>query len=145
MTEGKETGICAQNAEHRKQIERMLADKFICQLIGINLLEVGVGHAKAELVIKPEHMNGVGICQGGVLFSLADYALAAASNYNEDSVLSLDVSISYCRPVTSGRSVAEAKETCRTRTTALGDAIIRDEQGRVICMARSRGFVKQAR
>ena len=35
-------------------------------MIGINLLEAGVGHAKAELVIKPEHMNGVGICPTAV-------------------------------------------------------------------------------
>ncbi len=119
----------------------MLADKFICQTVGVELTSVGVGSARAELLLRPEHMNGVGICQGGVLFSLADYALAAASNYNEESVLSLDVSISYCKAVKSGRIVAEAREICRTRSTVVGDAEIRDDQGQLICVARSRGYV----
>lgn len=129
---------------HQKQMERMLSDKFICQTVGATLLEVSIGEAKAELELRPNHMNGVGICQGGVLFSLADYVLAAASNYSDESVVSLDVSISFCKAVKSGRIIAEAHEICRTRNTVIGDAIIRDEQGRTIAMARGRGFVLTA-
>ena len=130
---------------HKKQLERMLADRFICQTIGIKLVEAGVGNAVAELTIGPEHLNGVGLCQGGVLFSLADYAWAAASNYNEESVVSLDVSISYCRSATSGRLIAKAHEISRTRSTTIGDVVVLDERGRTICLARARGYVLQPR
>lgn len=126
---------------HKRQLDLMLADKFICNVVGVKLTEVGVGSAKAELELRPEHMNGLGICQGGVLFSLADYAMAAASNYSEESVVSLDVSISYCKSVSSGRLVAEARETDRTRSTTIGDVVVKDDQGRVICIGRSRGYV----
>lgn len=130
----------------RKQLERMTADKFICDLIGIRLTSVGNGSATAELTVTPMHLNGVDICQGGALFSLADYALAAAFNYTDESVVSLDVSISYCKSAKSGtRLVAEAKETVRTRSTTVGEVVVKDQDGRIICLARGRGFVIQTR
>lgn len=141
MNSNIETNISDQNSARQKQIERMLADKFVCQVLGVTLIEANIGYAKAELEILPEYMNGVGICQGGVLFSLADYVISAASNYADDSVVSLEVTISYCKAVSSGKLFAEAHERCRTRSTALGDAVIKDEQGRTIALARARGFI----
>ena len=130
----------------KKQLARMSADKFICDLVGVRLVNVGDGMATAQLVVAEEHLNGVGICQGGALFSLADYALAAAFNYTDESVVSLDVSISYCKSAKVGaRLNAEAKETLRTRSTTLGDVVVKDQDGRIICLARGRGYVMQPR
>ncbi len=130
----------------RRQLDRMRADKFICELIGIKLVEVGEGSATAELTLTPMHLNGVGICQGGVLFSIADYALAAAFNYTEDSVVSQDVSISYCKAAKAGtRIIATAKETVRTRSTTLGDVVVTDETGKTLACLRGRGYVLKAR
>lgn len=128
-----------------KQRERMLADKFICNLLGVELVEVGVGTARAELTLRPEHMNGVGVCQGGVLFSIADFAFAAACNYAEEPVIGIEVSISYCKTVKTGKIVAEATEISRTRTTALAEVRVTDEAGTLLCVARGRGYVLQAR
>ena len=123
----------------------MLADKFICNLLGVELLEVGVGTARAELTVKPEHMNGVGVCQGGVLFSIADFAFAAACNYAEEPVLGIEVSISYCKSVKTGKIVAEAKEISRSRSTTVAEMRVTDEAGTLLCVARGRGYVLQAR
>ncbi len=127
-------------AENHKQLERMLADRFICQTVGVKLVEAGVGRAVAELTIGPEHMNGLGVCQGGVLFSLADYAWAAATNYDE-AVVSLDAFVSFCKSSTSGKLIAEARETSRSRSTTVGDVEVRDEEGRTICLVRARGYI----
>jgi len=129
----------------RRQMERMLADKFICGLVGIKLIEAGEGSACAELELRDEHMNGLGICQGGVLFSLSDYALAAAFNYKSEPVASLNVSIEFCRSVSSGVLRAEAVETFRSRKTTLGDVVVKNDQGEIICHARGRGYVLQSR
>ena len=126
----------------QRQLKRMLADKFICNLIGIRLTEADRGRATAELTVTESHLNGVGICQGGALFSLADYALAAAFNYTEESAVSLDVSIQYVKSAKLGdRLIAEARETVRTRTTTVGEAIVKDENGRIICLATCRGYI----
>ena len=128
-----------------RQRERMLADKFVCGVLGVELVEAGVGTARAELTVRPEHMNGVGVCQGGVLFSLADFAFAAACNYAEEPVIGIEVSISYCKTVKSGKIVAEAKEISRTRSLALAEVRVTDEAGTLLCVARGRGYVLQAR
>lgn len=133
-----------ENSEQNQQFKRMLADKFVCQTVGIKLLEVSPGKSKAQIEIGPSHLNGVGICQGGVLFTLADYVLAAASNYNEEAVVSLDVSISFCKAAKIGDLLmAEGIEVSRSRSTVVGDATIRNKQGQTIALARGRGFILQ--
>ena len=47
---------------------------------GVELIEIKEGYSKARLVITAEHLNAGGRTQGGVLFTLADLALAAAAN-----------------------------------------------------------------
>ena len=59
--------------------EFLQGDKFAINA-GVELLEVGNGYAKARMEIKPAHLNGGGVCQGGAIFTLADLAFAAASN-----------------------------------------------------------------
>ena len=54
-------------------------DKFAL-FAGVELLETGNGYAKARMEIKPMHLNGGGVCQGGAIFTLADLAFAAATN-----------------------------------------------------------------
>ena len=44
--------------------EFLQGDKFAL-LAGVELLETGNGYAKARMEIKPEHLNGGGVCQGG--------------------------------------------------------------------------------
>lgn len=47
---------------------------------GIELLEVKEGKAKARMVVTKEHLNAGGVCQGGALFTLADFTCAAVAN-----------------------------------------------------------------
>ena len=59
--------------------EFLQGDKFAI-MAGVELLEVGNGYARARMEIRPEHLNGGGVCQGGAIFTLADLAFAAAAN-----------------------------------------------------------------
>lgn len=137
-----------ENSEYigeERQLERMRADKFVCDVVGVRLTEVGVGTARAELTLRPDHMNGVNICQGGVLFTLADFAIASACNYTEAPVVVGEMSISFCKSAKTGKIIAEAREISRSRSTTVGEATVRDESGKVLCVARARGFVLQPR
>lgn len=51
--------------------EFLQGDKFAL-LAGVELLETGNGYAKARMLIKPEHLNGGGVCQGGAIFTLCE-------------------------------------------------------------------------
>ena len=48
--------------------EFLQGDKFAINA-GVELLEVGNGYARARMEIKPEHLNGGGVCQGGAIFT----------------------------------------------------------------------------
>ena len=75
--------------------EFLQGDKFAL-LAGVELLETGNGYAKARMLIKPEHLNGGGVCQGGAIFTLADLAFAAATNSHARLTLSITSNINSC-------------------------------------------------
>ena len=74
--------------------EFLQGDKFAL-LAGIELLETGNGYAKTRMLIKPEHLNGGGVCQGGAIFTLADLAFAAATNSHARLTLSITSTINF--------------------------------------------------
>ena len=78
--------------------------------LGIELLELSDGYAKARLDIKEDHLNGHNIVHGGAVFSLADLAFAAASNSHGNVALAINASISYLKAAPGGSLYAEARE-----------------------------------
>lgn len=58
--------------------------------IGAQLTEIREGYARAELTVEERHLNGAGVCQGGVMYTLADLAFAAVANSR--GILSLGIS-----------------------------------------------------
>lgn len=81
---------------------------------GIELTECKPGYARASVKINETHLNGAGVVHGGLLFTLADYAFAAATNAYGNVALSINASISYFAKSTEGIITAEAKETARS-------------------------------
>ena len=53
------------------------------QAAGIELVESGRGDARTALTIRPEQANSHGSAHGGVIFLLADTAVALACNSRE--------------------------------------------------------------
>lgn len=84
-------------------------DKF-AEYVGIELLEVAKGKAKAKMEIKNHHLNAVKTVHGGAVFALADLVFAVASNSHGTIAMGINVSISYLKAVKEGVIFAEAKE-----------------------------------
>ncbi|MDD2233754.1 MAG: PaaI family thioesterase [Desulfitobacteriaceae bacterium] len=113
-------------------------DRFAA-FVGAKLVEVKPGYAKAMLEISDKHLNAADIVQGGVTFTLADFAFAAASNSHGQLSLSVNTTISYFRPPTGKILVAEAKEISITNKLASYNIDVFDENGGHI--ARLTGMV----
>lgn len=77
---------------------------------GIELLDIGPGWAKASMKIKPFHYNAAGTVHGGAIFTLADFAFAAASNSHGNLAMAINASISFVKAATKGALYAEASE-----------------------------------
>lgn len=110
---------------------------------GIEILEVASGKAKTRLVVQPHHLNGVGIVQGGAIFTLADFAFAGASNSHGTVAVALNVSITFIKATRSGTLTAEAEEV--SRGSRVGTYIIRviDELGEVVALFQGLAYRKQ--
>jgi len=80
-------------------------------LLGISVVDVGPGWARAVVEVASAHGNTHGSAHGGLVFSLADAALQAASNSHGPTAVATAVGINYLRAVPLGeRLTAEARE-----------------------------------
>lgn len=103
--------------------------------VGIELLEISKGRAKAKMEIKEHHLNGVNTAHGGAVFSLADLAFAVASNSHRTIALSINVSISYLKASVAGETlIAEAKEVSLNPKLATNEVRIADENNDLIAI-----------
>ncbi|MCI1647797.1 MAG: PaaI family thioesterase [Bacteroides sp.] len=110
----------------------------------IKLLEIGKGYGKTSLVISEKHLNAGGVAQGGVLFTLADLALAAAANSHGTLALSLSSNITFLRSSKKGDVLyAEAHERYQGRTTGYYQVDITNQHGELVATFESSVFRKQ--
>lgn len=123
----------------RRMLER---DRFAVQA-GIRLVEVGEGHARAVMEVAPSHLNGVDVVQGGALFTLADFAFAAACNSHDRVAVAIDVSISFVKGVSSGTLVADATEEALTERLSTCLVRVTDEAGDLVALFKGTAYRKR--
>ncbi len=123
--------------------QAILNDRFCMETVGIELLEIGPGHARARLGIRPEHLNGLGIIQGGAIFTLADLALAAASNSHGTAAVLVNANISYVKGISSGVLYAEAREESLHSKLATYSIRVTDEAGDLIASMQATVYRKR--
>ena len=89
----------------------MMADDAFSRWLGIEILDVNPGKVKIQMEVRPEMNNGFSITHGGIAYSLADSALAFASNSHGRVAVALETNISYTKKVQSGDTLtAEAEQ-----------------------------------
>ena len=123
--------------------KRVVDDDAFAKSIGIKLIEVRRGFAVTEMSIEERHLNGVGIVQGGVVFTLADYAFAAACNEDEVPTVGINNNISYLRPAKGKIIRAEAKEISSTKKICSFAIDVTDEDGGLIAVMQATGYRKR--
>lgn len=108
--------------------------------LGIELVSLQEGAAKTQVTISEEHLNFNGACHGGLIFSLADYAFAAASNSHGQVAVGINVHMTYLAPGSLGECLTcTAVEIKKTARLALYEMTVRNEREELI--ARMEGMV----
>jgi acyl-CoA thioesterase len=101
-----------------KIVDKMLDEDKFSQWLGIEKVLAEQGHCILKMKIRGEMVNGFGIAHGGIAYSLADSALAFASNAYGRLSVALDCGISYPAAVNVGDELTcEAKEFSLTKST----------------------------
>ena len=94
-----------------KVVDTMFTNDYFSQWLGIERVKVEPGHCILKMKIRKEMLNGFSIAHGGIAYSLADSALAFASNSHGRKSLSVETSISHTVTLHEGDEIfAEAKE-----------------------------------
>lgn len=86
-------------------VEKMMKNDAFSRWLGIEVLEVSEGFCKLKMCLGKEMLNGFYIAHGGITYSLADSALAFASNSRGRKALSVDTSISHFEPLLEGDEI----------------------------------------
>lgn len=86
-------------------VSQMMQHDAFSQWLGIEVLDVRPGYAQLRMTIRPEMLNGFGIAHGGITYSLADSALAFASNGHGRHAVSVETSISHLQPLRAGDAI----------------------------------------
>ena len=118
--------------DSRAIVDKMYRDDAFSQWLGISIQSVEAGYCKLKMRINETMLNGFGLAHGGIAYSLADSALAFASNSRGRHAVSVETSISHLEKLQAGDEItAEATEVSVRNTIALYRVEIRTKSNLV--------------
>ncbi len=92
----------SNSGKEHKIVSHMLNNDPFSQWMGVEIEEVEEGYCKISCTVNQEMLNGFSVTHGGIIFSLADSALAFASATFGRVSLAIDNSISFAKKSQSG-------------------------------------------
>ena len=116
-------------------------DRF-AERANIELVSVSPGHARAKMSLHPHHLNGYGTVQGGAIFTLADFAFAAASNSHGTVAVAINVSITFMKAGKTGALWADARELSRNAKLCSYTVEVKDDQGELVALFQGLAYRK---
>lgn len=116
-------------------------DRFATET-GAVIDEIGDFYAKCSLELKEGHRNALGAVMGGVSFTLADFAFAVASNWQNPGVVSLSSNIAYLGTAKGKKLIAEARCVKNGHTTSYYNISVQDDLGNQVAAVTTTGYRK---
>ncbi|QRN86751.1 PaaI family thioesterase [Clostridia bacterium] len=111
-------------------INYFLQDRFAGEN-GMLLEDIDFGWAKASMKVNASHLNAAGMVMGGALFTLCDFAFAAASNSYGCMAIGTQMDFHLLRAPKSEKLEVQAVEIKRGRTLGIYEMCLRDEEGQL--------------
>ncbi len=127
-------------AAQLRRIQKAVGTVPFARLLGIELDDISPGTATLGLTVRKELTQNHGVVHGGAIASLIDTATAFAIISllaAKERVTTVDLTISYLRPLTEGRITAVAKVVRAGRRLFVASAEVFDHQGKLSTTALS--------
>lgn len=116
-------------------VDNMYNNDWFSQWLGIERMEVSQGRCVLKMKIRKEMLNGFAIAHGGITYSLADSALAFASNGHGRKSVSVETSISHTVAVREGEELtATAEEVSLTDKIGVYYITITNHLGKTVAL-----------
>jgi len=121
-------------------VDQMMEKDYFSQWLGVERMDEKDGYCRLKMTIREEMCNGFGIAHGGISYSLADSALAFASNSHGKHAVSIETSISHIKPLRKGDVITATAEeiSCSNR---IGNYLVRVENEKHELVALFKGIV----
>lgn len=125
-------------------ISKMMEKDLFSHWLGIERLEEKPGYCTLRMTIRPEMCNGFNIAHGGITYSLADSALAFASNSQGKHAVSIETSISHIKPLQAGDTIiATATEISCSNRIGIYEVKIENEKAELAALFKGTVFRKE--
>ena len=118
-------------------------DLYATETTSIIIEEVGEHYAKCSFEIQKKHQNAYGGVMGGAIFTLADYAFAVSSNFNQPQTVSTTSQISFLGMAKGKKLIAESSLIKDGKSTCLYSISITDDLGTKIAFVTINGMKLQ--
>jgi acyl-CoA thioesterase len=128
------------SAAQLRRAQRAIGTVPFARLLGIELDNIGRGTATLAFTVRKELTQNHGLVHGGAVASLIDTATAFAIIpllAPKERVTTVDLTISYLRPLTEGRITATAKVVRAGRRLFVVSAEVVREDGKLATTALS--------
>ena len=122
-------------------VARMMEQDALSQWLGIEVLNVSPGACVLRMTVRAEMDNGFNVTHGGITYSVADSALAFASNSHGIHAMSIETSISHIKPVKAGDVLtATTEEKSRSNRIALYHVDVVNAEGVTVALFKGMVF-----
>ncbi len=139
----KETHTTAgHNSQAMQALQHFFKNDRFAERANIELLSLSPGYARAKMTLHPHHLNGYGTVQGGAIFTLADFAFAAASNSHGTVAVAVNVSITFMKAGKTGALWAEAKEVSKNFKLGSYTVEVKDDAGELVALFQGLAYRK---
>lgn len=128
-----------------KVVNQMMENDEFSRWLGVERLGEKAGFCQLRMTIRPEMCNGFGIAHGGITYSLADSALAFASNSHGRHAVSIETSISHIKALRPGDVItATAEEKTCSNKIGIYEVQVRKEDGELIALFKGTVYRKES-
>ena len=119
--------------------DRMFAADAAAKMLGMRVTAIGPGSATVTMPVRPELLNGFGICQGGLITTLADTAFAYACNAFGAVTVASGFDVELLAPSHDGDLLtAHAVQVSQAGRTGIYDVGVTNQDGLRIALFRGR-------
>lgn len=109
--------------------------------MGMECLDIDKGTCILRMKVRHEMLNGFAIAHGGITYSLADSALAFASNSHGIKSVSIETSISHTAPVKEGDIlIAFASEVSITNKIGIYQVTVINQENKTVALFKGTVF-----
>jgi acyl-CoA thioesterase len=119
---------------------------FLAHLIGLRWHAAGRGHVRCELPVTTKLFNPQGVLHGGVVFTMVDYSMGAATvgllnPTKGERCATVEVKINYLSAVTGGKLIADTSVVSEGTRIVVLESRVTNEDGRLVALATGSYFI----